>query len=422
LISLLILFNSELVEELENTRENNIQILKCGFACFFGSLGTTFFSFGIGIYVFQITGSPLSFGLSQLIGPLLIAISSPINLFLIQKFNKRYIILSSRLIFLVSLLVYAFSMNNNNIIPFFSIVVIMMIHSVLNHLFLVSYDSAIRKIIKIKYIHRLKAYEEVIGAIALIISPIMASYLIERITISQFVFIVFFIESITFIILCTMKINCNTEKKQEATIEKIKKCDSIIKKDVNLIRLLLIVFGVSFLFGSVNVGMPYLQIELLDVPLSFYGYTKAFWSFGIFVSGVLVLKNQNYEAKLQQIFFLPIIVGFGILIMGVVFFIKNNLLSFFIVILLFNFFQAFTLTRFRMFYSTWISRNLPTTVLSQYVMYQKTIMLIASSLGLLVFGVAFTFMSFPTVLLLAGVTLLVFCLMLSFFPNNEKYE
>jgi DHA3 family macrolide efflux protein-like MFS transporter len=399
-----------------NSDKDKIQILKGSLACFFGSFGSTFFSFGLGVMVLRQTGSPLSFGVTQLLGPILATISSPLILYLVQQRNLKKVIFFTQCTSIFTLVLFFFSTQYLGQFFYLQTIFVISILTLCDYIFGISYDSSVRQIVSIDSIQQLKTYEEMVGSVSLILSPLVGSVLIDMLPFQAFILVAMIFEIITALIVYSMSIgsyDLSIPKKE--IIAKIKQNRELITKERSLVDLLALLFTTTVIFGSVNVGLPYLQINLLQFPSQNYGITKSFYAFGMFVSSIILVKKPKQSITVKNILYLSTLLGIGILTFGASIGLNGNRSAFFLLIV-FNFSIAFIIVRFRTFYSTWTSIQLDSSVLPQFITYQRTLTQIATPLGYLIFGFLFSHISFTLVFSSAGFVL--FLLGLFFLIKN----
>lgn len=108
----------------ENTllriQKSKNQLLKSILASFTGTLGSSIFSFSLGLMLLEKTGLSISFGLSIMITALIGLLLSPLVGPIVDKFSRKFIILTSQSITIAALIVYTFIFNgpsNHILIP-----------------------------------------------------------------------------------------------------------------------------------------------------------------------------------------------------------------------------------------------------------------------------------------------------------------
>lgn len=75
---------------------STIQLLKIAASLLAGKLGSGILTFAIGLTILQRTESPLLFGISQMIGPLMSFLLLPFSRSLVDTYDKKKILLFSQ--------------------------------------------------------------------------------------------------------------------------------------------------------------------------------------------------------------------------------------------------------------------------------------------------------------------------------------
>ena len=94
-------------------KESRKQLIKLIMTTITGNFGSSILSFIIGLLILKKTESALNFGISQIIGPLVALILVPFVGAIVDKYNKKIVIVIAQTFSIVSLLLYALSLNSN---------------------------------------------------------------------------------------------------------------------------------------------------------------------------------------------------------------------------------------------------------------------------------------------------------------------
>ena len=101
------------VKVMDILKESRKQLIKLIMTTITGNFGSSILSFIIGLLILKKTESALNFGISQIIGPLVALILVPFVGAIVDKYNKKIVIVIAQTFSIVSLLLYALSLNSN---------------------------------------------------------------------------------------------------------------------------------------------------------------------------------------------------------------------------------------------------------------------------------------------------------------------
>lgn len=83
--------------DIKKNRSSKVQNRLIILSKFFGSIGSSIFTFGIGLMILKETRSATNFGFSQIVGPLVSLILLPVCGSLIDTFHRKRIVITAQM-------------------------------------------------------------------------------------------------------------------------------------------------------------------------------------------------------------------------------------------------------------------------------------------------------------------------------------
>lgn len=370
-------------------------------ACFTGSFASQFLSFGIGLVILKKSNSSLYFGISQFLSPLICFVFMKQIKNLMGKFDLRKIIIGSMILSsLFSIILTIFFKLINQPIFLFSLILIMLsLIGVSGYVFSVSYDRACKNMVSHDNLTRLKTLEEIVGACALIISPIISALIFDKVSISAYIIISVLVDILTIFSILRLKF-LETEivsgDHEENSLIKVRSFESF--KFV-VIPTIIVIF-----FSAINVGLPFIQIDKLHLATTKYAITKICWSVGMLISGFLFIR-VNKKIKATRYMFSVIMLG------AITVFFSISLLvgtiNIFYSLIIFNFLFSLTLVQYRINFSSHMLDILQGEFLTTMILKQKNYDQIARAIGVVAFGILFDYAYYPLIFLVSGMFLMM---------------
>lgn len=390
----------------------NKNILWALSACFFGSFAGQFLSFGIGLIILLKSRSALIFGISQFLGPVVCFIFTKQMKNILEKYKVSSILKLSLFSTTIISLLIGFSLwiiSNQNFL-FLMVILLLTLNAIFNQMFSVSYNISCKFLVSSEAeVKRLKSLEEVVGAIALIISPLLAATLFTILNSTVYIILSAAIDFITlFMVSRLVFFNKEYEPDTEindsgSLLNTTKNNDFIVRRQTSLFIIVPTIISIGF--SSINVGLPFIQIDKLSLSAFQYAFTKVLWAVGMLISGVFLIKNLKKESKLADF-------AKSILIMGaiVMLFSVSLLMKFFppfLSISLFNLFFAIIIVRYRVILSVNTLNNFSESALNNILTKQKNYDQLLRAVSVMLFGYLYDRVPFTDVFLLTAVLMII---------------
>lgn len=393
-------------------KESRKQMIKLIMTTITGNFGSSILSFIIGLLILKKTESALNFGISQVIGPLVALVLLPFVGSVIDKYNKKIIIVIAQLFSIVSLILYALSLNSNaetNLINTYMLLICLKVaDQFLNNAF----SSSVKRVVCEEYIQKVKSFQQIASSGVYIISPILAVFLLTKLKLIHFVLLEAVIEFIT--ILIVLFINFNLIKTEESDNNEDKKVLKMFVEGIRYIRdkrvLVFIIFFamfINFLFASVSVGLPYVLINEIKISDYLYGIINATFPVAIIVSSIILSMMDDIESPLEFSFkWLRGTVGV-LLFLGIALLFKLSIFSYSIIFMIFAFGVNFVGNFVNTPVFVWLTKAVPHEYQGRVFSIIETGCQLLMPLGILFYSILFDNFKSANIFIISGIALMV---------------
>jgi len=393
-------------------KESRKQMIKLIMTTITGNFGSSILSFIIGLLILKKTESALNFGISQIIGPLVALVLVPFVGGVVDKYSKKKIIVIAQLFSIVSLILYALSLNSNaetNLINTYMLLICLKVaDQFLNNAF----SSSVKRVVCEEYIQKVKSFQQIASSGVYIISPILAVFLLTKLKLIHFVLLEAVIEFIT--ILIVLFINFNLIKTEESDNNEDKKVLKMFVEGIRYIRdkrvLVFIIFFamfINFLFASVSVGLPYVLINEIKISDYLYGIINATFPVAIIVSSIILSMMDDIEFPLEFSFkWLRGTVGV-LLFLGIALLFKLSIFSYSIIFMIFAFGVNFVGNFVNTPVFVWLTKAVPHEYQGRVFSIIETGCQLLMPLGILFYSILFDNFKSANIFIISGIALMV---------------
>lgn len=363
-------------------------------ACFFGSFSGQFLSFGIGLIILLKSKSALILKIS---------------------------LLSTTLISLM--IGFIFSTISNLEILLILTICLLTINSIFNQMFSVSYNISCKFLVNSEEeIKKLKSLEEIVGAVALILSPLLAATLFTALESTIYIVLSASIDFLTLLMISRLIFGTAYESnwKSEPTNHQSNTQPKVFPLSVQNSLFIVIPTLMSIGFSSINVGLPFIQIDKLSLSTFQYAFTKMLWAVGMLGSGLFLIKNLEKEARLSDLFKVMFIMGSIVVLFSIAVITKS--FSAFLCIALFNLFFSAFIVRYRVSLSVNTLNSFSESALNNILTKQKNYDQLFRALSIMVFGYLYDRVAFGGVFLISGGLMILASLLYVNFLHLQDWK
>ncbi|UYX54921.1 MFS transporter [Bacillus thuringiensis] len=276
--------------------------------------GSSIYSFALGLYVLQITGSALNFAITLILGTIPMIVMNPFAGVIADKVDKKKLVVCMDLLN-GSLLIAVYILSSNYGLNLFIIYATTFFMSVFTTFFGIGLEAAKPNIVSTESLMSINSISKIIDSVSLILGPMLGGIVFAVLDIKTFIIIngISFILSgisILFIHFKLFEFNINEEcsKRRINFIKDIKEGFSYLIEKESLKNTFRILISLNFFLGfAVTVPLPYIINTVLDLSSKKLGIIQGTFPIGMILGALLVRKitdRFSYSYLLGQLSFM----------------------------------------------------------------------------------------------------------------------
>ncbi|MDI6532040.1 MFS transporter [Bacillus mycoides] len=262
--------------------------------------GSSIYSFALGLYVLQITGSALNFAITLILGTIPMIVMNPFAGVIADKVDKKKLVicmdlLSGCLLITVYILSSYYGLNLSIV---YTTTFLM---TVFTTFFGIGLEAAKPNIVSKERLMSINSISKIIDSVSLILGPMLGGIVFAVFDIKIFIIIngISFILSgisIVFIHFKLFEFNINEEcpKRRINFIKDIKEGFSCLIEKESLKNTFRILISLNFFLGfAVTVPLPYIINTVLNLSSKQFGIIQGTFPVGMIIGAILVKKITN---------------------------------------------------------------------------------------------------------------------------------
>lgn len=390
-----------------------------------GQLGSSILSFVLGLYILKkLNCSIFFYSLSQIIGPLVAIFLLPILGSAIDKYNKNRIIRFSQFLSAISLFLFIITSRKIEI-EYIHIIGLLIILKLSDQILSTSLNSSTINIVDKDDIQSFRAHLQIIQAVSMVLSPIIAVFIIDKFALIGILLIEMFMELLVLVIYWKVDFNKNTKKEvneSQSLLILFKDGIDFIFKYKKIVFGLAFVLVVNFILGIVNIGLPFVEIKILNLSSKNYALNDSILAIGLLIGSLISskIKSQKTLNIARNSISLISLVTFVLGLLLTLELTKNSwsiiLAGYFLII-------GISITICNILLSSWSILNIPQEFQGRVFSILNTLTQVSLPLSMLLFGYLFEIISVYVVFVGAGIFLLLFTIGIpSLFKINLKND
>ena len=390
-----------------------------------GQLGSSILSFVLGLYILKkLNCSIFFYSLSQIIGPLVAIFLLPILGSAIDKYNKNRIIRFSQFLSAISLFLFIITSRKIEI-EYIHIIGLLIILKLSDQILSTSLNSSTINIVDQEDIQSFRAHLQIIQAVSMVLSPIIAVFIIDKFALIGILLIEMSMELLVLVIYWKVDFNKNTKKEvneSQSLLLLFKEGIDFIFKYKKIVFGLAFVLVVNFILGIVNIGLPFVEIKILNLSSKNYALNNSILAIGLLIGSLISskIKSQKTLNIARNSISLISLVTFVLGLLLTLELTKNIwsiiLAGYFLII-------GISITICNILLSSWSILNIPQEFQGRVFSILNTLTQVSLPLSMLLFGYLFEIISVYAVFVGAGIFLLLFTIGIpSLFKINLKND
>ena len=281
-------------------------------------IGSSIYTFAISMYILDVTGSSMSFGISFALGILPKIIFAPLSGAIVDRIDKKKIIVGSDLLSGIVLLFLLFNVSSRASVTY--IYIVTMVLSIFNTFFSSAMVSSIPYIVEEDDFTKMNSISENIYSLSTIIGTLLGGTLYLLFNIE----VLIFINAISFIISAISEIylsykNVNSNKEITNILISVK--DGMIyvfsQKWLLLIMIFVLLFN-SFMVIVINIGLPFVLKNTLNCSSGVLAKVNVLFPLGAVVFSYLCATSRIKVKEFTAIYRLAFIMGILMSCIGII--------------------------------------------------------------------------------------------------------
>lgn len=388
-------------------KKSRQQLYIASVALLIANLGSSIFSFAMGLFLLRQYSSASVFGISQAIGPVVSLALAPVLRLFIDKANKKRIISLSQILSIIGLITFAILLLNFDNEVLLLVMFILVILRISDQIFDVAYMASATLIVDSADIQKLKSYEQMVSSFSSIIGPIIAAAWFSIFDMHFGVFIIaeLVCETLALLLMWVIKYK-DSMKLSRAVTEKNEL--TYIFKDKLLVFAIWFGCAINFFYTIFSIGLPYIQIHVLRLPNRLYALSEAAVSIGMLVTSYLLSKRSEFKHPLYISWKMTSIFSILFLIMGLFLFSSvHSKLIFSIFIIIFNFVTGSLIALLNTPTLVWLTTHVPENMQGRVFNISRTCVQVLMPIGIIIASFSFDTLSAGTVFIISGILFFV---------------
>ncbi|MGG3670488.1 MFS transporter [Bacillus cereus] len=259
--------------------------------------GSSIYSFALGLYVLQITGSALNFAITLILGTIPMIVMNPFAGVVADKVDKKKLVVCMDLLS-GCLVITVYILSSNYGLNLFIIYTTTFLMTVFTTFFGIGLEAAKPNIVSKERLMSINSISKIIDSVSLILGPMLGGIVFVVFDIKIFIIIngISFILSgisILFIHFKLFDFNINEEcsKRRINFIKDIKEGFSYLIEKESLKNTFRILISLNFFLGfAVTVPLPYIINTVLNLSSKQFGIIQGTFPVGMIIGAILVKK------------------------------------------------------------------------------------------------------------------------------------
>ncbi|MFC9414840.1 MFS transporter [Bacillus mobilis] len=259
--------------------------------------GTSMYSFALGLYVLQITGSALNFAITLILGTIPMIVMNPFAGVIADKVNKKKLVVCMDLLS-GCLLIAVYILSSHYGLNLFIIYTTTFLMTVFTTFFGIGLEAAKPNIVSKERLMSINSISKIIDSVSLILGPMLGGIVFSVFDIKTFIIIngiSFILSGIALLFIHFKLFECNineeNSKRRVNFIKDIKEGFTYLLEKESLKNTFHILISFNFFLGfAVTVPLPYIINTVLNLSSKQFGIIQGTFPVGMIVGAIVVKK------------------------------------------------------------------------------------------------------------------------------------
>ncbi|RLK63263.1 MFS transporter [Atopobacter sp. AH10] len=373
-----------------------------------GQFGSSILSFVLGLYILKKLKSVLLYSVSQMIGPLAALVLLPVLGAIVDKYNKNRIIRVSQMISCLAIISFIL-INRLGYTQFISIVLLLIVLKLSDQFLSTTLNSATISIVQESEIQSFRSSLQLMQALSMVLSPIIAVFIYDKFALLGVLLVEVVMEFLVLVIYWGIDFRhqeTREEIKEQSLLALFKSGIRFIAQYKKIVFGLVFVLAINFILGIVNVGLPFLQLNILALSNKAFAINDSILAIGLLLGSLLTAKIRS-QRTLNIARHAISLIALATCVLGL--FLQLNLSKSIwpVVIGGYFFILGLAITTCNILISSWSMVKIPQEFQGRVFAVLNALTQVSLPLSMLLFGYLFDLASSVDIFLTSGIALLV---------------
>lgn len=384
-------------------------------AILFSQLGSSILGFILMLSILFKTDSSLKFSYVVILSSVCSIIFSPFSGVIIDKYNKKIVMILSQVISILSLLLYLIYYLNIEEISVISISILIIFLNLSDSIFSTGIlSSAVYIVNNEEELSKYNGLQQSIDSLCSLLGPIIAGILFSIASIDIFIIFEIAMEIIAVLFFLNINFRKNAIIEQDNEVENNKNSYSILNsvkymlKKSKLSSLILGMFLMNFLLSALTIGLPVIMNEYFEKNTTALGIIQSSIPLGMIISGIVFvyikINPNNLKITIISWLFcsiLLIFIGLDLLLF------RNNIFIFSVFLIIVNLFLGISLTAGKIPILTYSQKTINPHYQGRVFSILDVLIQVSIPLGILIYGFLFEFFNAINIFITTGIFVLI---------------
>lgn len=402
------------------------QLLKMLILRFTGIFGSSMLSFAIGLYILQETGSALSMGISLVTGPLVSLILTPFVGYIVDNKNHKKIMLLCQFAISVALALFALIFQLFPEHYYIELIFLIIVLQITDNFFGTTIMASLVELFPEEKLQQVNSLTQSVSSVSTFLAPIMGSIIYSFISLGNFALLEIIFELVAFGMILGLRFNPVIEEMGEkennevqgSIWENFREGFSYIRKEKLILMMMLTGSVINFFFAAINVGLPFVLVNVLHFSNSQYGLTESAFALGMFIGGIVLSKITLKRHPMAISYLNLLVVALLLIAMSWPLLFSTTLVGQTVYFFFLNSFLGIALVFVNTPINTFMQQVIPGKIQGRIFSLSMTLSMILMPMGTLFYGMLFDLLSPILIFIVSGI--IIFIVTLSFYTFVKR--
>ncbi|GEL14977.1 MFS transporter [Pediococcus cellicola] len=286
------------------------QLVKVGVIALIDELGSSMFSFAVGLFLLRKTGSAMNLGISILIGPLVSLILLPISGTIVDHFNHKKIIVICQIGIIMTMAFFSMEFQQLSDTYLVKIIVLLVLLDIFQLFIGNVFSASAINLVPQTQVQQLNSIQQMVRSSASILAPILGGIAYGMMPFFGFTLIMFVTTLVVMVVVLSLNFRFNSvqlvsevdAKENINFLTSFKEGIHYLRQKKEIVMLIITACVINFFFCAVNVGLPLLLVDQFKLSNVSYSMVEASTSVGMILSGFIFMKQKPAENQIQLMY------------------------------------------------------------------------------------------------------------------------